>query len=643
MEYVGGQPILMWADSADASRDQRAAMFRQVCTAVAFAHRNLVVHRDITPSNVLVTPDGVVKLIDFGISRPVDEAIAASRPAGAPSLQSLSLTPGYAAPERLIGADVSTSADIYSLGKVLEKLLPGETGNPEFSAIVQKATAAVPGDRYPTVEALAADLDAYLAHRPVAAVKGGGAYRFRKYIRRHRIAAIATVSATALLLGAFAATAVSYVRAENARAAEAQRFDDVRQLANYLLFDLNEQLRRVPGNTSARADLAARAQDYLEALAASPLADRAVQLETANGFLRLAEIQGSPLERNLGERDLARANFDRARTLFETLRAEQGDDPDILLPESRLEANAALSAFYAEKDAERARALLDHAKALVAAVPEARRDDAWRLAEARVAGAELEYFASNEEPQVLGQAATAQLARIAGWPEALRTSDEAATLAAIARYDLAVSSMLTGDDVTSLPLFVAAHDALVALEAKNKGDPNLLYWIGWAGADAYAAGARMDGGAAHERLLQSSAAAARRLVAIEDKDESAYTLNVMSGELYAQHLGNIGRYADAIAEQRRIIEERKRRIGGVTNEKVGADLAFSEMMLGTIARKAGNRALTCEMFTSAEGHFAPIEAAGNLIAFHSAFLPGLRANLERCRTGQPLSSFGPLR
>lgn len=643
MEYVGGRPILQWAEETAASRQERAEKFRQVCTAVGFAHRNLVVHRDITPSNVLVTPDGVVKLIDFGISRPVDEAIAASRPAGAPSLQSLSLTPGYAAPERLIGADVSTSADIYSLGKVLEKLLSADMADPELAAIVRRAAATVPGDRYPTVEELAADVDAWLQHRPVSAVAGGGGYRFRKFVRRHRLAALATVSATVLLLGAFAATAVSYVRAESARAAEAQRFEEVRQLANYLLFDLNETLRRVPGNTTARADLAAKAQSYLEALERSPLADRAVRLETANGFLRLAEIQGSPLERNLGEREAARANFDRARGLFAALREDYGDATDILLPESRLETNAGMAALYGDADAESARKLLDRALALIELVPAAERGPEWHVARANVAEADLEYMASNEQPDELSVAAAAQIARINAWPEAAKAGTDDEFLIATARYNQGAAFQLKRDDAAALPHFAASHDALVALEAAAPGDANLLYWIGWAGADAYAAGVRQDDVSKFERFLTSSSEASKRMAAIEDKDESAYALNMMSGELYAQHLSNVGRFDEAIAEQRRIIDERIRRIGGVTNDRVGTDLAFSQMILGTIARKAGDRALTCEMYESADAIFTPIEKAGNLIAFQAAFLPGIRRNVERCRKGEPLSTFTPVR
>jgi serine/threonine-protein kinase len=247
MEYVEGQRIDEFCRVNRLSVRDRLQLFRQACSAVHYAHQNLVVHRDLKPSNFLVGADGTVKLLDFGIAKLLDPESdpgdALTHPGAAP------MTTAYASPEQLIGEPVTTASDIYSLGVLLYELVVGkvpfetrdlpilearrrrleETPVPpsravtaETAATRSEATArrlqrAIGGDldnivmmalrrepdrRYPSVEALSDDLLRFLAGLPTQATPDSLGYRFRKLVRRNRLAVAAVAAAiVAVLVG----------------------------------------------------------------------------------------------------------------------------------------------------------------------------------------------------------------------------------------------------------------------------------------------------------------------------------------------------------------------------------------------------------------------------------------------------------
>lgn len=214
MEFVEGQVITEALREAPVARV--VTVFLDVCAAVSHAHRHFVVHRDIKPGNVLVTPDGQVKLLDFGIAKSL------ARP-GEPTevTRVLRLSPDYCAPEQLEGGPVTAATDVYALGALLYELLAGQRpfqlagltltrvlsrlnhGAPlppsqvapqarqrairgDLDAIVLKALRPEPAARYGTVEALAEDLRAWRESRPVSARQGSTGYVLRRLLRRQR-------------------------------------------------------------------------------------------------------------------------------------------------------------------------------------------------------------------------------------------------------------------------------------------------------------------------------------------------------------------------------------------------------------------------------------------------------------------------
>ncbi|MDX1395761.1 MAG: serine/threonine-protein kinase, partial [Gemmatimonadota bacterium] len=286
MEYVFGQPLLEYCDDRELSIRERLDVFTRICEPVRYAHAQLIVHRDLKPGNILVTPDGHVKLLDFGIAKALDPDVTSDSHATVPFF-----TPAYASPEQARGERATTLSDVYSLGVLLYQMLCGrrpyeiaalspaeiqhvvcETVPERPSAaitrvadgaiarptvdeiallrsttpdrlrralsgdldrIVTKALSKDPERRYRSVGEMAEDIGRYLEGRPVMAQPDSLAYRGRKFIGRHRVAVVAGSLAALSLLAGAAATAwqASRVREQaeiaSSEAAKARRVADL--------------------------------------------------------------------------------------------------------------------------------------------------------------------------------------------------------------------------------------------------------------------------------------------------------------------------------------------------------------------------------------------------------------------------------
>jgi serine/threonine-protein kinase len=636
MEFVDGAPILDWAQNNKLGTDARLKAFISLCAAAQCAHQSLIIHRDITPANVLVTETGEVKLIDFGIALPQPEDMIAPDPASAiDSEHSLSYTPGFAAPERAHGRAANVASDIFSLGKVLGALVSAAHQDADLNAIVGKATARDPDVRYGSVDALADDVSRYLSGFAVNARDGNATYRLGKFIKRRRLSVAAAVVAFLTLGAGLAVMTGLYQTAERERLAADQRYQQVRSLATFMMFDLYDELERVGGNTKSISLLAEESQKYLTSLSLDDRAALDVRLETVVGLKRLADISGNPKNQNLGDRFKAGELLNQALETAETLYLDHPEHPDVIRALGEVAFSTATHTYVSTDQNQRAHDLAGRSVQMYQTLIQngaANFDDQRQLLRAKLMTAvPLPWMGRGEDGvEILRETRGLAANLLAAYPEEI----QAVNLLGSLNVELARALTRLGDNneqtLETLPFW---NEAVALRLQAYEMDPDTIYPYRSLVTIYYERGAahRAEGNmqAALDDTLRSENIAEELLA--RDPDD-AWLKRMLNGirEEKIKTLSYAERHDEVLALiPEALLRARAEYDANPENAGVMREWGFTLVLLSNAALRAGDRDTGCPIVSDARQAWTNLEAKYQVSEIDKTVSLELLARLER--------------
>lgn len=394
MENVKGLPIDVHCDTYKLNIFERLDLFQTVCKTVQYAHQNLVVHRDLKPNNILVTAEGIPKLLDFGIAKVIKPTLVDSLSLTLLNTQTgvRLFTPAYASPEQIQGNNITTLSDVYSLGLLLYVLLTGrypfnlkegtteelmylisnhEPLRPsnavklletEFKSsvfdyvslqkisadrrtnitrlqrqlsgdldnIILMAMRKEPARRYSSVTELQADIERYLAGLPVMACEDTFFYRTEKFIRRNWKAMILTIFVICILIAGISVTLWQTHIAKEQRQIAEQKSKEIREIANSFVFQTHDAIKNLPGSTAARELIVNQALKLLSAQEKNAENDLGLQNDLAFSYQKVADIQGRPFLPNIGDTKNAIKNYEKSLEYFQKVFKQKPKDREAI-------------------------------------------------------------------------------------------------------------------------------------------------------------------------------------------------------------------------------------------------------------------------------------------------------------------------